>query len=336
MPDSQSVRLAGRLFDLVHLIWQHPKEYTAARLADYFHTSVRTVRRDIRTLEDVGIRVESEPGGGYFIMQDLRRMPAPLNDAEKMVLEIMPSLLAGALAHGRVHPLLSAYQRAMEKLLNHSFPPAQQAALVADGASPSLAAGMNETAQSVQDGVILEILQAIRRSHTLRMVYRKITSPASEVRLVDPYALVPEKNSLYIVGYCHLRRAFRTFKVVRIESAECLPQPFTRQREFSLSQFLRSAWGIDQSGPESDIHLLFTAEAARYAKEEISGERLLSTTEWPDGRYEVWVRTHWNREFQRFLLQYGADVEVLEPAALRADMRREIEAMKKRYRTDVP
>ncbi|WP_026962209.1 helix-turn-helix transcriptional regulator [Alicyclobacillus herbarius] len=327
MSHSKGTRLAGRLFDLVHLIWQHPKEYTAVRLAEHFHTSVRTIRRDIRTLEDIGIRVESEPGGGYFILQDLRRMPMPLNDTERMVLEIMPSLLAGSLVNGRVHPLVSAYQRAMEKLLHQAFPSVHHSSATAIDVVD---------AASRQDSVMFEILQAIRRNQTLRLVYRKIDASASETRLVDPYALIPHQNSLYIVGYCHLRQAFRTFKVIRIESAECLRQTFTRRRDFSLRKFLDSAWGIDQSGEQWDIHLRFDAEAARYAREEIHGERVLATKDWEDGSYEVWVRTHWNREFQRFLLQYGANVEVLEPAALRAEMQAEIEAMQTRYRKDVP
>ncbi|GMA49421.1 WYL domain-containing protein [Alicyclobacillus contaminans] len=330
MPERQNVRHAGRLFDLVNLISKHPKVYTASKLAEHFHTSVRTIRRDIRLLEDIGIRVESEPIGGYFIMQDLSRVPMPLTESDRLALEIVPWLLRGSLFDGKVSSLIHAYQSAMDKVLGGRGRAEKQAS-EPEAPDPGVVVDLANVTDTADDGVVLEILSAIRNRRTLEIEYQKVGSAASETRQINPYYLVPWQNSLYVIGYCHLRHAFRTFKVARMQSVHSLADTFVRDTRFSLTDFLKSAWGIDQSGPEVKVKLAFDADVAGYAREDIRAHRVLGENTDPDGRYIVEVRVHLNAEFLRFVTQYGGAVEVMEPSELRQRIKEEAEKMLARY-----
>lgn len=206
-------------------------------------------------MEDLGIRVESEPGGGYFILRDLQRLPGILTEDERFVIEIMPLLVQASIADGRVHPLITTYRRAVRKLLPDIVLPfpgnLRESIQTKGGVIAELARSFEES----DDRLVLEILYAVRMSRTLEIEYTKIGALRHETRLVDPYYLVPWQNSLYIIGYCHLRQAFRTFKVVRVHGAKCLGKTYVRDPNFSLREFLKSAWGIDESGEEVDVHL---------------------------------------------------------------------------------
>ncbi|MCY0869361.1 MAG: helix-turn-helix domain-containing protein, partial [Firmicutes bacterium] len=59
-PERRSTRIGERLFAVADLIARYPRAYTAQRLADQLGVSVRTIRRDIRVLEAMDVRIESE------------------------------------------------------------------------------------------------------------------------------------------------------------------------------------------------------------------------------------------------------------------------------------
>jgi predicted DNA-binding transcriptional regulator YafY len=179
MPERQSVRHAGRLFDLVDLISKHPKVYTASKLAEHFHTSVRTIRRGIRLLEDIGIRVESEPTGGYFVMRDLSRVPMPLTESDRLALEIVPWLLRGLLFDGKVNSLIHAYQNAMDKVLGGSH--RGRTVTSGPGQNPGIVFDLANATDTSDDGVVLEILYAIRNTRTQRV------SPTFDDKVVSEF-----------------------------------------------------------------------------------------------------------------------------------------------------
>lgn len=331
MPERQSVRLAGRLFDLVSLVTRHPKKYTAPKLAEYFHTSVRTVRRDIRLLEDIGIRVESEPSGGYFVMKNLGNMPEALTESDRLALEIVPWLLRGTLFDAKIHPLIAAYEGAMDKVFRKPLSPMTGDAGKSSEGNPSIVVDLARPADRTNDGVVLEVLHGIRNARTLQIEYKKVGADDIEIRHVNPYYLVPWQNSLYVIGFCHLRQAFRTFKIGRMREVHCTANSFARDLSFSLPNFLKSAWGIDQSGLESDVTLAFQSDVAGYAQEDIRAHRVISEEPDDEGRYIVHLKVHLNAEFIRFVLQYGASVEVLHPSVLRQQMRVEVERLLHQY-----
>lgn len=337
MPDAKgrTAKMGARLFELADLITRYPGEYSAKRLADHFETSLRTIRRDIKLLEDMNIRVESKPGGGYFTAGDLSRLPVALSGPERIALEVMPWLMKSALAGVAMSTVVDAYLDAVDKIARRagvstvlkSMNSVDVSSIVADlyhvtgdsnppaGEDSPVALGGDASPQA--NAAVIEIIYAITQNLRLLIEYQSMSGHEVTRRRVDPYYLVPWQNSLYVVGWCHLRSAFRTFKVTRMKSVTATEFCFTRRPDFSLADFLQEAWGIDQSGDAVDATLAFSEDVARYAREEMQSRRLLEESTDTRGRYLVTVRAQFNPEFLRFIMQYGAKVEVLGPESLR-------------------
>src|SRR6218665_238143 len=73
MSDDSLKKLNRIVAILTHL--QSARTVTAQELADRFDVSLRTIYRDIRTLEESGVPVVGEAGQGYSIMEGYRLPP---------------------------------------------------------------------------------------------------------------------------------------------------------------------------------------------------------------------------------------------------------------------
>lgn len=198
----------------------------------------------------------------------------------------------------------------------------------------SVIADIHDSSPDRNDELILEILFAIRRNLSLELEYQKAGHEDVEDRLVDPYFIIPRQNSLYLVGYCHLRQNFRTFKISRMKKAVCSSQSFKRNQEFLIEEFMANAWGIDQSGMVQDVTLTFSQAVAGYAMEELQDRALLEQVSRGDGTYTVRLKVRVNPEFLRFILQYGQHVEVLSPPEIRRQLRAEAENLLRMYSSE--
>ena len=84
------------------------------------------------------------------------------------------------------------------------------------------------------------------------MRYRSEPSKETE-RKVDPYAVIHKEGYWYTVGYCHLRRGERLFRLDRVLEAEALPQNFERPPGFdtpervleSLATMREDRWSVE-------------------------------------------------------------------------------------------
>lgn len=78
---------------LIHL--QSKKIVTAKELAERFNISVRTVYRDIRTLEEAGVPIGNEPSKGYFLVEGFHLPPVMFTLEEVSALISSGKVLSG-------------------------------------------------------------------------------------------------------------------------------------------------------------------------------------------------------------------------------------------------
>lgn len=131
------------------------------------------------------------------------------------------------------------------------------------------------------------------------------------------------RGGLYLVGHCHLRQAVRVFAVERIRAAEVLADTFSRPAGFDVEAYFRDALGIVR-GEQAVVRVVFSPAAAPYVRERL-WHPSQEVRELRGGRLELRLTVADTLEARRWLLGFGADVEVLEPAALREALRRKAE-----------
>jgi predicted DNA-binding transcriptional regulator YafY len=145
---------------------------------------------------------------------------------------------------------------------------------------------------------------------------------------VDPYQLTLQDGGFYLIGHCHLRQAGRIFAGERIRELRPLATQFDPPRNFNAEEYLRDAWRIVK-GDVVTVKGVFSRSAARDVRGRLwhPSQKL---RELPDGRLELTLGVADTLEVRRWILGFGREAEVLEPAALREALQKEAEALARR------
>lgn len=214
----------ARVLALLELLEAHGRmggEDLAARL----EVDVRTVRRYVMTLRDRGVPVEMERGryGGYYLPAGYRR---PLALTEREALSTAWGLLSIGRQNGAMRPG-SDSQRALTKLTQALSQTTR--AMIRNLEQVVTIAGAAAATEREPTDLAIErlktLLSAITSRRQTRMVYRAWSGELTE-RIVDPYHVVCRVGRWYLVGYCHLRKDQRVFRLDHIQSIALLAGTF--------------------------------------------------------------------------------------------------------------
>jgi predicted DNA-binding transcriptional regulator YafY len=151
------------------------------------------------------------------------------------------------------------------------------------------------------------------------------------VREISPQRLVHYRDNWYLDAWCHLRNDLRSFAVDAIREAVIKEAPAREVRDADLDEYLGSGYGIFAGRDVEWATLKFTPEAARWVSAQNWHPKQRSRVE-KDGSYVLELPYAEDRELVMEILKYGADVEVLEPAALRERVGNALEAAGAHYR----
>jgi proteasome accessory factor B len=138
---------------------------------------------------------------------------------------------------------------------------------------------------------------------------------------VRPYLLEPslQTHALYLIGFDEERDALRTFKIERIRSAALTPRTFEPPDPAATTSALRAAWDIIADQPPVEVVLRFAPGVATRVLEATWHPTQTVETE-RDGSLLWRATVSGTIEIRLWILQWGDDVEVLAPAALRDDV----------------
>ncbi|MFL5592644.1 MAG: helix-turn-helix transcriptional regulator, partial [Ktedonobacteraceae bacterium] len=226
----------SRVLTVLELLQSRPS-ISGPEIAARLEMDVRTVRRYIMHLQDVGIPVEANIGrhGGYRLRPGFKLPPLMLTEEEATAimlgllgtswLEIGQSSIAveGALAKvSRVLPL-HARER-LKTMSTHLFfsSPRQEA-------RPDIS-------------LVLTLSEAIGQQQRITMDYHSHHDELTH-RKVEPYGMMGWNGHWYLVGYCCLRQDYRTFRLDRIQQAEVLEEPFERAEDFDCRAYVMKQYG---------------------------------------------------------------------------------------------
>jgi predicted DNA-binding transcriptional regulator YafY len=162
--------------------------------------------------------------------------------------------------------------------------------------------------------IVRSVADAIDQHRTLVLTYRKLGAPSAARREVDPYHLHIHAGALYLVGYCHARKAARTFLLDRASQVEMTDRTFQRRSDLQLDAILQGDLG-PWSGRAVPISLRFSAAAAPLVAErkihpsQVTRLRL-------DGSADVTLTAPVTPWLVRWLVGWAGQVAVLLPVSL--------------------
>lgn len=310
---------AARLSRLERLLYNAPQGLRVVDLAERSGVDRRTIYRDLFSLEEMGVPIW-EDAGRYGITRERYLSTVRLNLNEAIALYFAARLLSH---HSDEHnPHVVAV---LQKL----------AAGLPDGTISSHLAQVSEVIRRrILRSDYIRALETITRAwadrRKVRIRYRSATGEATE-RVICPYFLEVSRSepAAYVIAQDDLRGALRTFKLERIIDAEAIDAVYSIPETFDPYVHLASAWGI-MDDAEVEVQLRFTPAVAARVKESIwhHSQRVHDRA---DGGCDLHLRVGGTREMRSWVLGWGADVEVLQPAELRDEVREHARRMMALY-----
>lgn len=297
---------ATRLINLIMLLQRQPNQ-KAAQLAAELGVSVRTLHRYFAMLDEMGIPVYSERGpyGGFSLVKGYRMPPLVLTPQEAVAVYLGASLVEET--WGELYR--DAARGALAKLDN--LLPDEQRHEAAWARRTLVVTGMHRSDQDALAPSLETLRLATRQHRKIRIRYKSQNQPESTQRDLDPYALVLRWGWWYVIGYCHLRQALRTFRVDRIQALELLETSFEPPSDFDLRTYLENDL---QAQPQITVRMRFAPQAVHVAQEGRSYWE--SIREQEDGSVEVSFVAPTLEWAASTALAYGPLVEVLNPPEL--------------------
>lgn len=169
--------------------------------------------------------------------------------------------------------------------------------------------------------IIDQLMVAIEERRLTIITYQSLRS-TEPVSLYDihPYALVHHKGALYIIAWSKDHNEIRTFKIDRVSKVDHYALQFTRPVDFDAAAYLAHSFGIFSSdGPPQTVRVRFAPSVVRILEERQFHPSQKLTPQRNGGIIAEYTLASFE-EFTSWILSFGPQAEVLEPAELRVSI----------------
>ena len=220
------MRRADRLFDILQTLRMAVRPMTAATIAERLEVTVRTVYRDIATLQARRIPIEGAAGIGYMLRPGFDLPPLMFTVDE------IDAIAVGA--------------RLVRRLRDPGLQDAANGVLakVATVLPEALRSGVTAAPFFVSDGSadeptgidLSDVRRAIRETRKVRITYADVQGQRSD-RTVWPVAMAYYVDVTVLGAWCDLRNDFRHFRVERILASSVLDDRFSTDSGRLMAQW---------------------------------------------------------------------------------------------------
>ncbi len=233
--DKDKPRLARLTAILTQL--QSKRLLTAREIAEKHGVSIRTIYRDIRTLEKSGIPILTEEGKGYSIMEGYKLPPVMFTEAEAHALITAEQIIN----KNKDQSLIDQYASAIEKIKSILQ-------FVQKGKTELLTERL-EVRSNLDNGktsnYLIRVQMAITNFQVMDLEYLSLTDQKSQ-RKIEPFALIHTQGNWVLHAFCQLRNDFRAFRLDRIQTLRVSNATF-EPHQISLQEYFKAArkkWGL--------------------------------------------------------------------------------------------
>lgn len=323
MHDDKALTKAQRLSRISYLLYRNPQGLTVQELAALCDVSPRTIQRDIRDLDDLGIPLWDDGNATprYGIIEGYYLPPVRLELDDALALYLAARLLA----------------RYADSFDPHIVQALAKLSTVLPG---TIAEHVQATASSLMGrphdhhlcSVLSKLALAWATQRKVDIWHRSGTGEHLHRYIVCPYFIEASAvgNATYLIGHASYFDRVTTFKIERINQATLLEERFEIPSEFDPHKLLESAWSIMYGEELREVVLRFAASKTRRVKENRwhASQRI---EDLPDGGCLLRLRVAEPIEMSYWILGWGGDVEVLAPEELRQGIAQAAHKMARLY-----
>jgi len=221
------MRRSDRLFDIIQRLRTARRPMTAAALAEELEVTVRTVYRDVATLQARRVPIEGAPGIGYMLRRGFDLPPLMFTSEE------IEAIVVGARLVARTGD--PGLQDAAESVLS------KVTVVLPDALRAQLAAApifVSASGAPVTERVDLSVVrQAIRDEQKLAITYVDEKGAHTE-RTIWPIAVAYYVQATLVGAWCELRQDYRHFRADRITVLTVLDEHYPSDNGRLMAEWL--------------------------------------------------------------------------------------------------
>lgn len=282
----------------------------AEDLADRFQVSLRTIYRDIRTLETSGIPIIGEAGVGYSIMDGYRLPPIQFTREEAVSFIAAEKLMETFLDKN----LGNSHQSAMCKIKSVLKGTDKDWINRIDG-HVHIDASQSPFNKAIPDALEV-LLGSIAEKKQVSLSYRSSADDDLSERLIEPVGVFHENHFWYVIGYCHLRKDYRQFRSDRIQGIGRTILPFTKTHP-PIAELRKPK----DEKPKEQVIIRFKKKTVKYIRHDLKHFGFECEVE-KDGMIEITFFTAETDTYMpRWLLCFADSIKIVKPERLKDSLK---------------
>ncbi|AWW32669.1 YafY family transcriptional regulator [Echinicola strongylocentroti] len=286
---------------LTHL--QTKRLVKAQQLADRFEISLRTVYRDVRALEEAGVPIIGEAGAGYSLVEGYRLPPVMFTQDEAMSFVVAEKMVEKLTDRESAVHFKEAMYKIRAVLKNGEKAMYEQAtSFIAVRKRP------NSLQQSNRPKTVPTILSGVVKKIVLEMEYKAMGKESPSKREIEPMGIYYYFDQWYMIAFCRLRQAYRTFRIDRIlklnETGQCF-----EDKHPSLQAYLKE---LENQKELTKIEIQVDKEVAPYLSGDKYDYGLVYESEQED-KVRMTFMLPYENDFIRWYCMFAEYADILSP-----------------------
>lgn len=215
---------------------------TGTELAKKFDVSLRTIYRDIKKLEESGVPILTIEGRGYSIMDGYQVAPIMFDEMEVNALITAEQLVAST----NDESLIKHFEQTLHKIKS-----VFKSSLQSQGEflSSKMAVFKNPFKEATKSSSLAYFQMAVINFRVTEISYQALEQEVSH-RKIEPLAIYSYDEKWIVIGWCHLRDDYRSFRLDRIQHFRILEETF-EDRKFDIRKYFIDS-GYTEEYPKKD------------------------------------------------------------------------------------
>ncbi|MBK7568674.1 MAG: YafY family transcriptional regulator [Bacteroidetes bacterium] len=276
-------------------------------IAKRFGISLRTVYRDISSLDEAGVPIRSEAGVGYSLMEGYK-LPPVMFTLEEAIAFLTAEKLVEKFTDSSTE---NNYKSAMYKIRS-----------VLGDAEKRFLENIDDHIQVLKNPYLPEkskgedqlqiFLSSIAEKTVLNIVYFAAHDQKTSERNIEPIGIFHMANHWHVVAWCQLRNDYRDFRVDRISKVETTRKLYSKQHP-TLKKYLQ------KKSKEKELFkvvMLVNKEILFHFGEQKYYNGFIAERE-IDNKIEMTFLSSSLEGFARWFIMFGDNADIVEPTALK-------------------
>ena len=296
----------------------------AEDLAERLGVSVRTIYRDLRSLEESGVPIAAEAGVGYSLIKGFTLPPVHLtaDEAEHLLLaekllaatadESTQQLVSGAM--DKIRAVLHSEDRTSVEYLEHR-----------------LLVQPTPHGSPVEHNVIPTILRALRTSRRVRITYFSNSTQTTSERLIEPLGLAHCAQHWHVLAWCVGKAGYRDFRADRISAVSLTDSQFVPSRHPLPADLMEQRQFHEQKEP-LDVVLDVHESVVPMLTDIRRTYGFLREDPLQHHWQRMYFRSMYPQYFLRYIIGFGATIRVISPQRFREALADYASSVEKHHR----